>query len=85
MLGRAHLIRGLATHGRDGTVISAMRRDFHSTTAMTAGVTIEGTGDGSRLVAGDPRWQARWLLTAENVMEFLMLKGALKSIERSRV
>ena len=82
MLSRAELVRGLAKHGSGGTVISAMRRDFHSSTpddtpedamkelATNGGEALPVLRDG-KLVG---------LLTAENVMEFLMLKNALGSV-----
>ncbi len=82
MLSRADLVRGLAAHGRDGTVTAAMRRDFLSATpddtpeeALKELATESG---GSLPVLRDGKLVG--LLTAENVMEFLMLKGALKSV-----
>ena len=82
MLSRADLVRGLATHGRDGTVTSAMRRDFHSATpndTPEAALKELATDSGGSLpVLRDGKLVG--LLTAENVMEFLMLKGALKSV-----
>ena len=80
--GRADLVRGLATHGRDRTVTSAMRRDFHSATpndTPEAALKELATDSGGSLpVLRDGKLVG--LLTAENVMEFLMLKGALKSV-----
>lgn len=82
MLSRADLVRGLTKHGSGGTVISAMRRDFHSATpddtpeealqelATNSGDSLPVIRDGA-LVG---------LLTAENVMEFLMLEGARRSV-----
>ncbi|HEY5441647.1 MAG TPA: site-2 protease family protein [Gemmatimonadaceae bacterium] len=82
MLGRADLVRGLANHGTGGTVGSAMRRDFHSATpddTPEEGLKELATGGGASLpVVRDGELVG--LLTAENVMEFLMLKGALGSV-----
>ena len=82
MLSRADLVRGLANHGSGGTVISAMRRDFHSATpddTPEAALKELATNGGNSLpvVRGG---ELVGLLTAENVMEFLMLKGALGSV-----
>lgn len=80
MVGRADLVRGLTAHGREGRVGDVMRRDFamasveeSAETAMTrlaaakgnALPVLRGTG-----LAG--------LLTAENVMEYLMLTAAVR-------
>ena len=82
MLSRADLVRGLATHGRDGTVISAMRRDFHSSTPddtpEDAMKELATNGGDALPVLRDGKLVG--LLTAENVMEFLMLKNALGSV-----
>lgn len=82
MLGRADLVRGLADHGAAGTVGSAMRRNFHSATPHdTPEEALKGLatdGGPSLPVVRDGKLVG--LLTAENAMEFLMLKGALGSV-----
>ena len=81
MLGRADLVRGLADHGTGGTVDSAMRRDFHSAAPQdTPEEALKGlaTDSGASLpVVRDGKLVG--LLTAENVREFLILRGALGS------
>lgn len=82
MLSRADLVRGLTHHGSGATVATAMRRDFHSAmpddTPEQALKELATDAGGSLPVIRDGELVG--LLTAENVMEFLMLKGALASV-----
>ncbi|MBX3133505.1 MAG: site-2 protease family protein [Gemmatimonadaceae bacterium] len=76
MLSRSDLVRGLSTHGPDGRVEQAMRRDGPALDASTAPEDALLRLASSRATAIPVLRQGRLigLLTTENVMEFLMLR-----------
>jgi Zn-dependent protease len=80
MVGRADLVRGLTAHGGEGRVDTVMRRDFpRASVDESAEVALErlAAGKGNALPVLRGPWLAG-LLTAENVMEFLMFRTAVE-------
>ena len=79
MLTRSDLIRGLAKFGRDAMAASAMRAEF-PTVAPETSAEDALKGLSSSGVTAIPVMRGRQLvglLTSDNVMEYLMLRGAV--------
>ena len=78
MLSHADLIRGLSTIGKGGWVTAVMRRDFQAAAPDESPEQAlqRLRGSGGRALPVVRGQQLLGMLTAENVMEFIMLRAA---------
>ena len=79
LLTQADLVRGLGTHGNEGAVRSAMRERFETATPeLPAEEALRRLArGGTRALPVVRGGELLGVLTSENVMEFLLLRGAL--------
>jgi Zn-dependent protease/CBS domain-containing protein len=79
LLSQSDLVRGLGAHGSDGAVRAAMRERFESATAdLPAEEALRRLARaGARALPVVRGRELLGVLTSENVMEYLMLRGAL--------
>lgn len=80
MLARSDLVRGLAERGRDGVIRDVMRTDGPTFSPLDApdAVFARLAAERGRAVPVVHQGRLVGLVTAENVMEFLMIRQALQ-------